>query len=105
MTIGLLLEKVYTQREYKGTYDSSHSRKMTKGLLLCLWEKVHTESEYENTYDSSLAWKMAIGQDRQTFEHKTVIVSLFNSLPIKRHLHFAADDNFKFCRFFKNEIS
>ena len=29
MTIGLLREKEYTEREYEGSYDSSHSWKMT----------------------------------------------------------------------------
>ena len=45
-----LMGKVYTDSEYKSTIDSSHSWKMTTGLL---WEKVYTESEYKSTYDSS----------------------------------------------------
>ena len=45
MIIGLLWEKVYTEREYKVKYDSSHLWKMTIGLL---WEKF-TQKENKKT--------------------------------------------------------
>ena len=33
---------------------------------------------------------------------ETITLAYKRFLPVKRHLLFAADDNFKFCRFFKN---